>query len=121
MPYFDKERPFVKYWFASANGTPVRTFNETISERNQDSLEKEGGACIMYTHFGSSFYKEGKLNAEFKRLMERLSRKNGWFVPVSTIIDCILQQRGDYQISPLERSEIELKWLFGKVRTNSIP
>lgn len=115
MPYFDQQKPYVNYWFASTNGTPVDVFNRMVGEKNQDLLEQEGGVCIMYTHFGSSFYKGGQLNHDFMVLMKRLSLKNGWFVPVSNILDYLLQQRGAHQITALERTKIELKWILGKI------
>ncbi len=116
MPYFDKERPFVNYWFASSEGADCDAFCRTISERNQDRLEEEGGGCIMYSHFGTAgFYEDGKLNSAFMRLMERLSRKDGWFVPVSTMLDHILKDRGHHVITAKERSRLERKWLMHKV------
>jgi hypothetical protein len=115
MPYHDKERPFVNYWFASSPGSNVDLFNKTISEKNQDRLEDEGGACIMYTHFGSNFVKDGKLNTEFSWLMARLAGKNGWFVPVSTLLDYLLDVNEHHCISPSERSWLETRWLMGKI------
>lgn len=116
MPYFDEERPFVNYWFASSEGAYCHSFCETISEKNQDRLEEEGGACIMYTHFGAAdFYQDGRLHPHFRRLMQILSRKNGWFVSVSTLLDHIQQERGHHVISSRERSRLERKWLMEKV------
>lgn len=116
MPYSDRDRPFVNNWFASSEGADCRAFCQTISEINQDRLEEEGGACIMYTHFGAAdFYEDGRLNSDFRRLMERLSRKDGLFVPVSTLLDYIQKERGDHVISPGERSRLERKWLIHKV------
>ncbi len=116
MPYHDKDRPFVNYWFASSEGANCRLFCRTVSEENQDRLEEEGGACIMYTHFGrEDFLQNGRLDPEFVRLMQRLSKKNGWFVPVSTLLDHILKQRGDHVISSRERTRLERKWLMEKV------
>jgi hypothetical protein len=116
MPYFDEKRPYVNYWFASSEGANVSQFNKTISEENQDRLEDEGGICIMYTHFGADFFQDGRLNIRFKQLMERLSRKPGWFVPVSTLLDYILNTRGHYSISSAERFKLELKWIIRKIR-----
>ncbi|HEY3067330.1 MAG TPA: hypothetical protein VGL09_16165 [Methylomirabilota bacterium] len=82
MPYHDPRRPYVRTWFASSEGGDLRTFVETISERNQDLLEAEGGACIMYTHFGMGFVQHGQLDPRFRSLMRRLGKKKGWFVPV---------------------------------------
>ena len=81
----------------------------------QDRLEEEGGACIMYTHFGNGFYQDGLLDNNFRRLMERLSQKNGWFVPVSTLLDYLREQRGEKVISPSERLLLECRWLIYKI------
>jgi len=116
MPYFDEERPFVNYWFASSQGANCKSFCHTISEKKQDRLEEEGGACIMYTHFGSDgFCEGGELNPTFKRLIYRLSNKNGWFVPVSTLLDYLQQKKGRHVITPYERNRLELKWIVEKV------
>ena len=116
MPYLDKDRLFVNNWFASSEGATCQSFCQTISEINQDRLEEEGGACIMYTHFGTAgFYDDGQLNSDFKRLVERLSRKSGWFVPVSTLLDYMQKERGHHVISARERNRLEWRWLKHKV------
>jgi hypothetical protein len=116
MPYFDEKRPFVNYWFASSEGATCESFCRTISEENQDRLEEENGACIMYTHFGAKdFHQNGGPGPRFRQLMERLSRKPGWFVPVSTLLDYILENRGHHVLSAAERNRLERKWLGNKV------
>lgn len=115
MPYFDPDRPWVKAWFASSEGDKCSQWVETLTERAQDQLEESGGACIMYTHFGKGFYQQGELNQRFTELMNRLARKNGWFVPVSRLLDHIAQARGG--IHPITRSErawLENRWLLHK-------
>jgi hypothetical protein len=69
----------------------------------------------MYTHFGSGFYQDGEINPRFKGLIERLSQKQGWFVPVSTLLDYIIKERGPHTISNLERFQLEWHWLMYKV------
>jgi hypothetical protein len=116
MPYFDEQRPFVNYWFAASEGAYCHPFCKTISEKNQDRLEEEGGACIMYTHFGHVDYcRDGRLNSDFRRLMERMSRKAGWFVPVSVLLDHVQQARGHHVISSRERNRLERKWLIERI------
>ena len=66
MPYRDPKKPYVNYWFASSDGNKVRKFNKCLSNKNQERLEREGGACIMYTHFSDGFCKNGKLSENFK-------------------------------------------------------
>jgi hypothetical protein len=119
MPYHDPKRPLVNYWFASSEGPDVKTFNECIAERNQDRLEEEGGACIMYTHFANGFYEDSSINSKFKFLMERMGKKNGWFVPVSSLLDYLLEVNGHYSITNKERSKLERKWLLHKLRVGT--
>lgn len=114
MPYHDNRRPFVNYWFAASEGPNVDAFVETVDEEAQDRLEAEGGACIMYAHLASRFYQDGSIDSRFRQLMERLSRKDGWFVPVSTLLDYILKVRGPISIGREYRSTLEWKWLCHK-------
>jgi len=116
MPYHDPERPDVNNWYSSSEGHNLDTFTRMLSEPNQDRLEAEGGACIMYTHFAYRFTENGKLNRRFRELMQRLSKKNGWFVPVSTLLDHLASERGPVSIGPELRNALERRWLVHKVR-----
>jgi hypothetical protein len=115
MPYADPDRPFVNYWYASSAGHDVTAFVELIGEEYQDRLEAEGGACIVYTHFASGFSNAHGVDSQFRRLIERLSRKNGWFVPVATLLDYLLSQRSRAEITPRERRGLERRWLRYKL------
>ena len=118
FPYHDPLRPYVNYWYASSEGAVPRSFCERISETNQDRLEEEGGACIMYTHLGG-FVDRGKLDNQFVALMTRLSRKNGWFAPVSAVLDHLLAQRPDSVLTDRQRRLLERRWLYHKIRFGS--
>lgn len=117
MPYFDPARPYVSFWFASSGGATVHHFNQIICEKNQDQLEEEGGACIMYIHFASGFYRDGRLDSRFKYLMKRLAQKKGWFVPVSTLLDFLLSAKGIHILTDRERRQLERRWLWHKIRS----
>jgi len=116
MPYHDPQRPYVNYWFASSDGANCNTFNECVTEAAQDRLEAQGGACIMYTHFADGFSDAGRLNPRFQSLMERLAKKNGWFVPAGKLLDYLTQINGRREISRPERRRLECKWLWEKIR-----
>ena len=116
MPYHDPERPYVHRWFASSEGADVNTFNRCVSEVNQDRLEERGGACIMYTHFASGFFDGGTVNPRFKLLMDRLARKNGWFVPVTTLLDYLSAHRSESVLTATQRRGLERRWLLSKLR-----
>ncbi|MCK4574179.1 MAG: hypothetical protein KAU36_07395 [candidate division Zixibacteria bacterium] len=119
MPYHNPQKPFVNYWFASSEGPNVNSFNATLSEANQDRLEAEGGACIMYTHFGAGFVSDGTVSDRFATLMKRLSQKNGWFVPSNVLLDYLLSRREHHDITNRERRRLEGSWLRHKLRVGT--
>jgi len=116
MPYHDPSKPYVNYWFASSEGQTVDSFVSTICEANQDRLAEAGGACIMYTHFAVGFYRNNQLNRRFEQLIRRLARMNGWFVPVRTLLNFLLETKGPHELSPAERRRLEWRWLLHKTR-----
>jgi len=115
MPYHDELRPFVRYWYASSEAATIISFNDLLSEANQDRLESERGASIVYTHFGAGFCINGEIDPRFKELMTRLAKKNGWFVPVTQLLDYLKGPGTGHVISNRERSELEWKWLKTKL------
>ena len=115
MPYHDPKRPYVNYWFASSDGAHGEQFTRCISEEAQDRLEEESGACIMYTHFACGFSDAGRLQPRFQSLMQRLAKKNGWFVPVKTLLDHLLQVNGHREVTDRQRRRLECKWLWQKI------
>jgi hypothetical protein len=116
MPYFDPDRPYVNAWFAGSEGSNVDAFSRMLSERNQDRLQQERGACIMYTHLASGFLVNGELHPTFERLVRRLSAKNGWFVPVGTLLSHLEARNGRQTITKRDRARLERRWLLSKVR-----
>jgi hypothetical protein len=116
MPYHDPQRPYVRYWFASTEGPNVEKFVEKLCDANLDRLVAERGTCIMYTHFAAGFAPHGELDPRFVRVMRRLSSLNGWFVPVTTLLDHLLAANGHHEITDAERSRLERRWLVHKVR-----
>ena len=119
MPYHDPRRPLVNYWFSASNGVDLHRFNDCLTEKHQDQLEEEGGACIMYTHFAFRFMGQGGLDKRFRFLMERLAKKNGWFVPASTLLDHLLASHGHREITDWQRACLERKWLLEKITVGS--
>jgi len=114
MPYHDPRRPYVQHWFSSSNGDGPEAFCRLLSEGNQDRLEDEGGACIVYTHFGVAFH---RLPSEFRRLVARLSRKAGWFVPATPLLDYIGEQR-EWPVVGEDRATLtRMQWRWACERT----
>jgi hypothetical protein len=72
--------------------------------------------CIMYTHFAKGFCENGVLHTEFERLLRRLAKKNGWFVPVATLLDHLQKRQTQSIIPPRELARMERTWLWTKLR-----
>jgi len=120
MPYHDQSRPYVNYWFASSEGNNVHSFCKLISPKNQDSLEREHGLCIVYTHFANDFVINGKIDSDFIRLIKLLSERSGWFAPASTILEYLRgQPTWVRDIRSNRLRAMEWKWLINKLLNGS--
>jgi len=119
MPYHDPDREFVNYWYASSEGGNIRSCLRRIGERDQDRLEEQGGACILYVHFAHGFQENGRIHSRFRDLMRRMAAKKGWFVPVADLLDHLLAQKKDHVIDRHRRRAMERRWLLHKLRHGS--
>ena len=119
MPYRRKDTPLANFWFSSSDGHTVEEFNDLIHPANLDRLEKEGGSCIVYTHFASGFVNEkGVINPVFLQRMKDLSSRNGWFVPVSPVLDHLLEhsKSNDQYVSQRYLRSVTWRWLVERIR-----
>jgi hypothetical protein len=116
MPYHDPDRPYVNFWYASAEASNLPRFLERTTDEAVDRLEEEGGAAILYTHFGHGYHESGSLDARFKRIMTRVAKKNGWFVPVSVLLRYLETQGNGQPIARKLRGQMERRWLWAKLR-----
>jgi len=116
MPYHDPEKPYVKYWFHTAEGRDMEAFNELLSPTNLDRLEQEGGVCIVYTHLAYGFVKDGMVDSVTQVRLRDLASRNGWFVPTSEILDYLRSQPPDGEKLPYrQRLYLELRWMWEKL------
>jgi hypothetical protein len=114
MPYHDPARPFVNHWFSSCRGGNANSFCETICEANQERLEAEGGVCIMYVHFACGFVTRGIVDTRMEQLLRRLANRDGWFVPVSTLLDFLREEKQTSIIPAAELISMERRWALDK-------
>ena len=117
MPYHDARRPFVHYWFSSSYGSNSEAFCQLLSEENQDRLVEEGGACIVYAHFGT-FH---PLGARFKALVRRIAKLPGWFPTASRLLDFLGTRRGwrDAENHKMALQRMQWKWLLDQTVRNA--
>ncbi len=117
QPYHDPAKPYVNFWFTSADGGFIRTFLDNFTIPKLKRLQEAGGLCIAYVHFGRGFVANGKVHSEFRKRMEYLASLNGWFVPASQVLDYLRQGAGSRErtLAPKRLRELERKWLFNKL------
>lgn len=115
MPYHDKAKPFVKYWFSSCDGGQVDSFCELLSDSNLDKLERERGVCIVYTHFACGFVEDGRVHPRVEQRLRALARRDGWFVPVSSLLDHLRAQRQPGCIPMTEFLSMECRWACERI------
>jgi len=87
-----------------------------ISLKNQHKLETQQGICILSTHFGKGFVKNDKLHPQTLHLLSELSKRNGWFVPVSTVLNFLRKQEESILISRRNLFALELKWFIHAIQ-----
>lgn len=116
FPYRLPDKPYVNYWFPTADGDRVREFYELLKSENLDKLDREGGVCLVYAHLGSgSFNKDGGVDPRFETRIKELVSRNGWFVPASEILDHLMKQpswSGDLTL--WERMHLDTRYLAGQ-------
>jgi hypothetical protein len=118
MPYRVRSKDkYSNYWFSCSDGHTVHEFNDHVNEESIDSLEKEGGFCIVYTHFGYGFVDEnGHLDRQFESSIQRLAGRNGWFVPVGQLLDFLLSTQGtDNYASYLYLARLDAIWVAHRI------
>jgi len=106
----------VNQWFAGSDARDGFVFNRNVTKSTVDKLVAERGGCLLYTHFGKDFYENGKLNPQFVKTIEYIASRNGWFVPVATLLDFLAsEQPRPHLLTCGERSALENKWLVNQM------
>lgn len=122
LPYRDPTRPLIPWWFSASDAEDVDAFNTLLRPEAQDRLEREGGVCIVATHLGKGFVRDGRVDAETRALLERLAQKPGWFVPVGDLLDWLRTARGGADmLSPGEWRRMQWRWARDLVRRKLRP
>lgn len=118
MPYREKKKDkYSNFWFSSSDGANVDMFKRLFSDDNLDRLEKQGGCCILYTHFTNGFLLDnGSLDSGFVACVESIAARNGWFVPAGRLLDFLLENKQQSGFaSPFALAVQDYKWLFNRV------
>ena len=116
LVYRRRDTPFVSSWFLSSDAENVEEFNALLDTSRQEALEREGGLCIISTHFGKGFVEKGRVHPVTQQLLRELASRDGWFAPVSEILDRYVAEMGCPELSGLRLLSLELSWLRDSLR-----
>jgi hypothetical protein len=115
-PYHLASAPYVRYWFSTADAPDVRAFNRLLSQERIDRLEAEGGVCIVSTHLGKGFVKDGRVDPATESLLKYMADKRGWFVPVSEMLDRLLVTGRGRTLTRGQLMRLELRFLMERIK-----
>jgi hypothetical protein len=117
MPYeVRKKSQYSNFWFSSTDGHTVDEFRRAIDPRRIDRLEADGGVCIMYTHFASGFVRpDERVDPVVEERLRSLASRNGWFAPVSAILDHLRLQGSAEDPGYLYRLRLDAIWARDRV------
>lgn len=116
MPYHLGDRPYVNYWFSTTDVPDVTRFNQLLTKNKLDRLSNEGGVCILSTHLGKGFVRNGEVDKGVRSTLEYLAKLDGWFVPVSDILELLLGKYSNGRISRLGQLGMEWRHLLDHAR-----
>lgn len=94
VPYRTAGTPGVRAFFPSSFADNVEEFIELLSPARQAKLERERGLAIVGTHFGKGFLRNGRVHPGVVEVLTHLSQRQGWFQPVSTLLDYLVEAQG---------------------------
>ena len=103
-------------WFSTTDVPDAAAFARLIGEDNIEKLERAGGLCIVSTHLGKGFVKDGVLHPQFEKIIQKLSSRPGWYVPVADLLDYLVQRQGKGQeLGWWKTFRLETRFLLDKV------
>jgi hypothetical protein len=118
MPYpVRRKETYSNLWFSSSDGHTVSEFRDLISDENCEELERQGGVCIVYTHFGIGFVDaKGRIDPVFEERIRRLAKRPGWFVPVTPLLDHLAAARGTLaDPGYVYRLRLDCRWAVDRI------
>lgn len=110
MPYRDPSRRWARAWFSASDAEDRAEFDALLSPENQERLEREGGVCIVATHFGKGFVRDGEVVSSTRRRLEELAARPGWFVPVGELLDWLRASRAEDTLPAAEWRRMQWHW-----------
>jgi hypothetical protein len=108
--------PYVNCWFSTSEAADVRDFNRLVTPRSVDRLRAERGVCILSTHLGKGFVRDGRVDREVEATLRYLVSHSGWFAPVSDILEHFRAAVPRLDRPPRAHARYEIRHVIERVR-----
>lgn len=115
-PYRLKSTPWVQYWFNTADAPDAGRFKMLVTQQGIRQLAESGGVCILSTHLGKRFARNGRVDPEVEDTLRYIATLPGWFRPVSEILEYLLTGRPDVMLTPWAQWQLEWRHVADRVR-----
>jgi hypothetical protein len=106
----------VRLWFSAADADNVDDFVALLATGRQARLEQEGGWCIVATHFGKGFVRNGRVDPRVERLLRQLAQRDGWFPNVGELLDHLRDVNGERELPRREWIRMQWRWVGDLLR-----
>lgn len=110
MPYHDPSRPLVHYWFSCVDAEDAPAFADLLHPRLQQELESSGGFCLVATHFGKGFVRDGQVHPLVAERLTQLAQRPGWFPNAGELLDWLREHRTTDALPPAEWRHMQWRW-----------
>lgn len=117
VPYRSSSTPYVKRWFVTSDAPDATAFHRLLKATSTSTLARHGGPHIVSTHLGKGFVKDGKVGPEIERILRMIAEGDGWFAPVSDILDHLAGsgERKDGHLGSVSLLALDIAHLIDRV------
>ena len=118
-PYRTRNTPYVNYWFTTSDAPDAAAFRNLVTREAVDVLAESRGYCILSTHLGKGFVKNGQVDGTVADVLRYMAGLGGWFVPASELLDHLMEQHPPTELSPWRQFSLESAHVIDRLRSRA--
>ncbi len=115
MPYTLRDTKYVNRWFSTSDAADVSEFLTLFNTDRIDRLREEGGVCILSTHLGKGYVRNGLVDPGVRKLLEYIAAQPAWLVPTGEILSHLESRRPRSERNRLSLLRLEASHVADRV------
>ena len=116
MPYTLRETKFVNRWFSTSDAADVSEFLTLFTGDRIDRLREDGGVCILSTHLGKGFVRNGRVDDGVREILEYIASQPAWLAPVGEVLNHLTRRRPARDRSKISLLRLEARHAADRAR-----